>query len=98
MTTAAAEYVAGIHRRRAYADNKARLLACGNCTDPWTCRCYLKNEITDQYLTGYRSAAIHLLDQGLTPAPNIEAMRILWRRGGDDQRLAARLAELWETA
>jgi hypothetical protein len=39
-----------------------------------------------------------LLSEGLTPAPNVEAMRILWRRGGNDQRLAVRLAELWEVA
>lgn len=93
----AAQYVAGIRRRRAYAD-KASLLSCGRCTDPWTCRCREAQPINDQYVDGYRDAAKHLLAQGLTPAPNVDAMRILWRRGGDDQRIARRISELWEVA
>ncbi|WP_226863282.1 hypothetical protein [Mycolicibacterium baixiangningiae] len=85
-------------RRRQYADTRCGLLACGRCTDPWTCRCYDSVKVTEQYVDGYRDAAQHLLAQGLAPSPNLAAMRILWRRGGDDQRLAVRLAELWEVA
>ena len=93
----AAEYAAGLRRRRAYAD-RARLLDCSHCTDPWTCRCSDPDEVTDRYVDGYRDAAEHLLAQGLTPAPNVAAMRAMWRRGGNDQRLAVRLSENWEVS
>jgi hypothetical protein len=91
-------YPTQLRRRRAYADKSCHLLACGRCTDPWTCRCYDDPEMSERYIDGYRDAALDLLSEGLTPAPNVEAMRILWRRGGNDQRLAVRLAELWEVA
>ena len=55
-------------------------------------------QITEQYLDGYAAAARHLLAQHLTPAPDLPAMRALWKRVGDDQRLAVRVADLWETA
>ncbi|MCV7237706.1 hypothetical protein [Mycolicibacterium celeriflavum] len=86
-----------LRRRRAYA-HTCRFISCGRCTDPWTCRCWNPDEITDRYVDGYRDAAQHLLDQGLTPAPNVLALRVMWRRGGDDQRLARRVAERWEVA
>lgn len=90
-------YVAGMKRRRAYADTAGRL-TCGRCTDPWTCRCYNPDQITERYVDGYRDAAESLLAQGLPPAPNIQAMRMMWRRGGHDQQIARRISELWEVA
>ena len=65
--------------------------------DPWTCRDYNgTDEITGQYVDGYLDAALHLLSHGLTPAPDIAAMRVMWRRGGDDQRLARIISERWQ--
>lgn len=92
-----AQYIAGIRRRRA-ATYRLPVLNCGHA-DPWTCKCHDNtDEATDQYIDGYRDAAQHLLAQGLTPAPNLPAMRGMWKRGGDDQRLAVRIAQLWEVA
>lgn len=84
-------------KRRQYIAIRSAPLNCG-CRDPLVCRCGRPDEVTEQYVDGYRDAAHHLLSQGLTPAPNIAAMRVLWRRGGDEQRLAVRLSELWEVA
>lgn len=90
-------YLAGLRRRRA-ATADLRQLHCG-CRDPWTCRHYdAEPEITEQFINGYRDAAKHLLAAGLTPAPNVRVMRAMWARGGDDQRLAMRVAEAWEVA
>jgi hypothetical protein len=38
-----------------------------------------------------RDAARHLLDTGQTPLLELEVLRALWRRGGDDRALAERL-------
>jgi hypothetical protein len=91
------EHVAVQLRRRRLAACRSMPAACG-CRDPWTCRCWNPDEITDRYVDGYRDAAEHLLAQGLPPAPNLPAMRVMWRRGGTDQRLALRIAEVWEVA
>ncbi|WP_276761617.1 hypothetical protein [Mycolicibacter arupensis] len=93
----AASYPAGLRRRRAAARDM-RPLPCG-CCDPWTCRHYDEPvEITDQFINGYRDACEHLLAEGLTPAPNVPVMRAMWARGGNDQRLALKVAEAWEVA
>jgi hypothetical protein len=90
-------YIAGIRRRRA-ATYHVEQLDCG-CRDAWTCRHYDgTDEITDQHVAGYRDAAQHLLAQGLTPAPNVPALRVMWRCGGADQALARRISERWLTA
>lgn len=62
--------------------------------DPW--RPWRPERLTDSYVDGYRDAALHLLAQGLLPAPNVPAMRVLWGRRGADQRLARTLAEHWQ--
>jgi hypothetical protein len=49
-------------------------------------------------LDAYQDAAEHLLALDLPPAPNVVAMRRMWRRGGDGLRLAARIAEHWGLA
>lgn len=90
----AAEYIAGLHRRRE-ASRRLPVLPCGHA-DPW--RYHDADEITEKYVDGYRDAAQHLIDVGLTPAPNLRAMRVMWRRGAGEQRLAVRLAERWEVA
>jgi hypothetical protein len=65
-------------------------------SDPW--RYDQPEEPSEQYVNGYRDAVKHLFAHGLTPAPNLPVMRIMWRCGGDDQRLASHIAELWEVA
>jgi len=90
-------YLAGLHRRRTAAQDM-RSLHCG-CRDPWTCRHYDEPVLlTDQFVDGYRDACEHLLAEGLTPAPNLDALRVMWQRRGEEQRLAIRIAEAWEVA
>lgn len=93
-TTSCTQYIHGLRRRTAAAQ-RTPPLACGH-TDPWTSAC--RNESSDQAIDGYRDAAKHLLAQGLAPAPNFPAMREMWKRGGDDQRLAVQIAQHWEVA
>ena len=64
------------------------------CRDPW--RPWRPEHLSESYVDGYRDAARHLLAQGLLPAPNAPAMRVLWGRRGADQRLARTLAEHWQ--
>ena len=85
-------------RRRRVWSYKCPPLNCCPCRDPLGCRCHNPARINDQYVDGYQDAAQHLLTEGLPPAPNVAALRRLWRRGGQDQRLARRVAELWEVS
>lgn len=91
--SATADYLADLKRRRAAAQRLA-ILPSGRA-EPWR---YEEPVITDQFIDGYRDACQHLLAEGLTPAPNVPVMRAMWARGGDDQRLAIRIAEAWEVA
>ncbi|WP_204806461.1 hypothetical protein [Mycobacterium riyadhense] len=91
----AAEYIAGLHRRRAYADS-ARDLSCG-CRDPWTCRHY-DGPMKATTVTGYALAVEHLLDAGLAPAPFIPEMRAMWTQGSHARHLVQIIAERWEVA
>jgi hypothetical protein len=47
---------------------------------------------------GYVEAAHHLLNHGLTPAPNLPALRAMWKAGGAHRRAAQVIAERWEVA
>jgi hypothetical protein len=47
---------------------------------------------------GYEDAAAHLLELGLTPAPNREGLRQMWMHGGQRRVDAELIAELWELA
>ena len=82
-------YVAGLHRRR---DAAQRLPALDqSCrSDPWH---YDPPEIGD-----YEAAAAHLLELGLTPAPNPEGLRVMRKRGGRHFRAAKLIAERWDRA
>jgi hypothetical protein len=88
-------YIAGLRRRRA-ATYRVEQLDCG-CRDPWTCRHY-DGGPSERLVDGYRDAVQHLDAAGLLAAPRIPEMQIMWRRGGDDQRLAREIAERWELA
>jgi len=46
----------------------------------------------------YRDAVEHLLAHDLLPAADLAARRILWQRGGTEQRLAVHIASRWELA
>ena len=59
-----ADTVAQLRRRRQAAYRLASL-DCG-CRDPWPCRCS-QPPLTDRALDGWRDAARHILDCGLTP-------------------------------
>ena len=72
-------------RRRA-ASRRLPVLDCRR-SDPW----YYQPPVA-----GYPDAAAHLLELGLTPAPDIEGLRQMWRRGSCHRRDAARIAQAWE--
>jgi hypothetical protein len=55
--------------------------------DPW--------RRTDPGVRGYPEAAAHLLGHGYTPAPNIPAMREMWKSGPETRALARIIAERW---
>lgn len=85
---------AGQLRRRRAASWRLPVLASGRA-DPWH---YPPPETTDRNVAGYRAAARHLLGLGLLPYPFLPELRVLWRRGGDDQRLVREVAERWDLA
>lgn len=95
-TTGCSQYIQQLRQRRA-ATCRLPVLDCGHHADPWTCR-HDPVTLTDQDVDGYRDAAQHLLACGLTPAPDLIAMRVMWRRGGADRDLVRAIAERWETA
>lgn len=71
-------------------------LSCCECRDPAGCRHHRPQSQTQ--LDAYRAAAEHLLSLDLPPAPDVVAMRVMWRRGGASQRLAVLIAQRWELA
>ena len=71
-------------------------MPCG-CRDPLGCD-HHDGPPSERMVDGYREAAHHLLDAGLTPYPFLPELRVLWARGGDDQRFARQIAERWELA
>jgi hypothetical protein len=92
-------YVDGLKRRRAAARRLA-ILDCG-CSDPWGHDHELlldEKKVSDVELDAYRDTALMLLSVGLTPAPNLPAMRMLWRRGGADRDLVSQISSRWEVA
>ncbi len=90
------EAMLAAHRRRREAARRLPPLDCG-CRDPWTCR-HHDGPLSERQLDAYADAAEHLLTVGVTPAPNLPAMRRMWRRGGDELRLAVQIAQRWELA
>ena len=56
------------------------------------------SEVSEKQVDAYRDTALMLLASGYTPAPNLPAMRVLWRRGGQDRALVQRISENWEVA
>ncbi|MFZ0718128.1 hypothetical protein [Mycobacterium sp.] len=81
--------VQGLHRRRA-ASQRLPVLDCRR-SDPW-----FYPEPDERGYADYAAAASHLLELGLTPAPNVPAMRSMWKARGESQRVAWAIAERWE--
>ena len=79
--------VASLRRRRA-ASWRLPVLDSGR-SDPW----YYGD---GPELRGYEAAAHHLLGNGLTPAPNLPALRAMRSCGGAAQRAAEVIADAWE--
>ena len=44
---------------------------------------------------GYEAAALHLLSSGLLPAPNVPAMREMWKANTESRRAVQVIAERW---
>jgi len=44
---------------------------------------------------GYEDAAAHLLELGLTPAPDIPALQAMWKSGRDSRAVAQLIVERW---
>ena len=78
--------------RRRRASWRCEPLAGGHA-DPWR---PWRERLSDRQIDGYRDAVQHLHGLGLLAAPDVEAMRQLWRRSRDDRRLVSELAERWE--
>jgi hypothetical protein len=71
-------------RRRA-ASQRLPVLDCRR-SDPWW---------HEPPTAGYEDAAAHLLERGLTPAPDRDGLRRMWR-SGNSRRMAGLIAQRWE--
>lgn len=85
--TDSTSYVQGLRRRRA-ASYRLPVLESGSA-DPWS---YERSD------AGYEEAAEHLLELGLTPAPNLDGLRVMRSRGGHQRRTADTITERWGLA
>ena len=75
------------HLRHAAAARLGVLL-CG-CTDPWGHRdCRDPAPLTEVALDGWVAAITDVFTLQVSPMVPVEVLRALWRRGGDDRRLA----------
>jgi len=76
------------HSNRVVRQRRARRAASYRIVhgDPWR---------YEPIAAGYEAAAAHLLELGLTPAPNVPALRSMWKARGDSQRLAWTVSERW---
>ena len=77
--------------RRRRAAERLPVLDCG-CADPWVCNCgHVRTA------SSYAAAVSHLLHNGLLPAPDVDAMRVLWRHK-QYRHLVSEIASRWEVA
>lgn len=88
-------------RRRA-ASRRLPVLDCGR-SDPWHYPTlsnpkHVSDLPSEWGERGYAAAAHHLIELGLTPAPNRDGLRRMWRRGGCHRRAATLVAQAWELA
>lgn len=86
LQTPSYRYAAGLRRRRDAANVLVPLAGGGR--DPWWYGpCGPR---------GYEAAASHLLERGLTPAPDREGLRVMWSRGGHHRTTAQLVVARWE--
>lgn len=83
-------------RRRRATSRRLAPLRCG-CADPWTCRCR-PSEPSELEIDAYAATLAHLDAIGLTAAPQVSELRALWRRGGQQRRVAQSVTQHWEVA
>jgi hypothetical protein len=69
---------------------RRRRAACRGAVDPW--------RYPAPGVRGYSEAAQHLLGCGLTPSPNLAALRSMWRAGSEQRAAADLIAQRWELA
>jgi hypothetical protein len=55
-----------------------------------------RNKTTAIHSSGYADAALHLLECGLLPAPNLDGLRLMWKAGGYSRQSAEFIAQAWE--
>ena len=63
-----------------------RLPELGRRSDPWW---------YEPPTAGYEEAAAHLIELGLTPAPNRVGLQRMWKRGGHQRRDAKLIVACW---
>ena len=76
-------------RQRRCASRRLPVLESSN-SDPW--------HYQPPGARGYEEAALHLLGNGLTPAPNRDGLTAMWRAGGESRETADLIAEIWGLA
>ena len=81
-------------RRRRAASYRLPVLDSGR-SDPWH---YDPPEPSERTAEGYYATAQHLLAAGLLPAPNVPAMRVMWRRDVEQRELARLIADHWQVS
>jgi hypothetical protein len=84
--TACRESITAQLRRRRAASRRLPVIDSGH-SDPW------RYEPT---AAGYPQAAQHLLEHGLTPAPDSDGLRMMRRAGSEHRRAAQVIAERWD--
>ena len=82
-------------RRRRQAAQRLTPLDCG-CRDPLlACRCEPPPEpLSERMVDAGADAARHILEIGCVPLLQLEVLRALYRRGGDDRQFAQELYTL----
>jgi hypothetical protein len=78
--------------RRREASRRLASLECG-CADPWSHRCDRSSgaSMSEKALDGWAQAILTLLAVGSLPLVPRDALRELWRRGGEDRVIAEKL-------
>jgi hypothetical protein len=85
--------VAGLRRRRSASWRLPPLDCRRRTADPWLCRCN-RPRLSEKMITAGADAARHLISVGCVPLLELDVLRALYRRGGNDRQLARELYEL----
>lgn len=85
-----------LRRRRAASYGLPPWRDACSCRDPWICRCDEPATPSDRLAEAYEAAAESLLHVGMTPAPFLPEMRVMWRKGQRSRELVQSIAEHWQ--